>query len=161
MSGLGIHPVSSKEHMLNPTDIFAVAAHEDKRSQQVVVAAAKKAHVSVERMLYSMMIQEYSDKGLIRIRSGNTLFTIAAFEGRVGWVRSYNGDTAENLINNMIEFMQSARKIGFDVLFAMTHTPEIVKVLKLAVRKMNDPAIKTSFDSAKGLFAVSTGEKRG
>jgi hypothetical protein len=160
MSGLGIHPVSSKEHMLNPTDIFAVAAHEDKYSQQVVAAAAKKAHVSTERMLYSMMIEEYSNKGLIRIRAGNTLFTIAAFEGRLGWVRSYNGDTAENFVNNMIEFMESARKIGFDVLFALTHTPEIVKVLKLAIRKMNDPAIKSKFDNEKGIFAISTGEKR-
>lgn len=160
MSGLGIHPVSSKEHMLNPTDIFAVAAHEDKRSQQVYAAAAKKAHVSPERLTYSMMIQEYSEKSLIRIRAGNTLFTIAAFEGRVGWVRSYNGDTADNLVNNMLEFMQSARKIGFDALFAMTHTPEIVRVLKLAARKMNDPEVKTKFDSAKGIFAVSTGRKR-
>jgi hypothetical protein len=160
MSLQGVHPVSSKEHMLNPTDIFAVAANEDKRSQQLVAAAAKKVHVSPVRMAYSMMIEEYSEKSLIRIRAGNTLFTIAAFEGRVGWVRSYNGDTADNLVNNMIEFMQSARKIGFDALFAVTHTPEIVRVLKLAVRKMNDPAIKTKFDSAKGLFAVSTGEKR-
>jgi hypothetical protein len=137
-----------------------VAAHEDKYSQQVVAAAAKKAHVSTERMLYSMMIEEYSNKGLIRIRAGNTLFTIAAFEGRLGWVRSYNGDTAENFVNNMIEFMESARKIGFDVLFALTHTPEIVKVLKLAIRKMNDPAIKSKFDNEKGIFAISTGEKR-
>ena len=160
MSGAGVHPVSSKEHMLNPTDIFAVAAHEDKSSQKVVEKAAKKAHVSTERMLYSVMIQEYSGKSLVRVRVGNTLFTIAAFEGRVGWVRSYNGDTADNLVNNMIEFMQSARKMGFDALFAMTHTPEIVRVLKLAARKLNDPAIKTNFDSARGLFAMSTGEKR-
>ena len=160
MSGAGVHPVSSKEHMLNPTDIFAVAAHEDKSSQKVVEKAAKKAHVSTERMLYSVMIQEYSDKALVRVRAGNTLFTIAAFEGRVGWVRSYNGDTADNLVNNMIEFMHSARKMGFDVLFAMTHTPEIVRVLKLAAKKLNDPAIKTNFDSAKGLFAMSTGKKR-
>lgn len=160
MSLQGVHPVSSKEHMLNPTDIFAVAANEDKRSQKLVEAAAKKAHVSPVRLVYSMMIEEYSNKGLIRIRSGNTLFTIAAFEGRVGWVRSYNGDTADNLVNNMIEFMQAARKVGFDALFAMTHTPEIVRVLKLAARKMNDPAVKTKFDSAQGLFAVSTGEKR-
>jgi hypothetical protein len=160
MNKQGVHPVSSKEHMLNPTDIFAVAAYENKQNQKVFAAAAKKAHVSVERLAYSAMIQEYSEKSLIRIRAGNTLFTIAAFEGRVGWVRSYNGDTADNLVNNMIEFMQAARKIGFDALFAMTHTPEIVRVLKLAVRKINDPAIKTKFDSAKGIFAVSTGEKR-
>jgi len=160
MSVASIRPVSSKEHMLNPTDIFAVAAHEDKHSQKVVQKAAKKGRVSTERMLYSMMIKEYSDKALIRIRAGNTLFTIAAFEGRVGWVRSYNGDTADNLVNNMIEFMQSARKMGFDVLFAITHTPEIVRVLKMAAKKLNDPAIKTNFNSTNGLFAMSTGKKR-
>lgn len=160
MSAEGIHPVSSKEHMLKPTDIFVVAAHEDKASQKLVEAGAKKAHVTAERMLYSMMIHEYSNKGLIRIRAGNTLFTIAAFEGRVGWVRSYNGDTAENFIENMNEFLQSARKMGFDAIFAMTHSPEIVRLLKLATRKFKHPGVKYKFDSAKGLFAISTGEKR-
>ena len=160
MSTEGIHPVSSKEHMLNPTDIFVVAAHEDKAGQKAVEPSAKKAHVSIERMLYSLMIQMYSDKRLIRIRAGNTLFTIAAFEGRVGFVQAYNGDTAENYIENMHQFLESARKLGFDTIVTKTHTPEIVRLLKLAVRKMKDPAVKTHFDSAHGLFAVSTGEKR-
>jgi hypothetical protein len=160
MSAEGIHPVSSKEHMLNPTDIFVVAAHEDKYGQNAVAPGAKKAHVSPERMLYSTLVQEYSHKSLIRIRSGNTLFTIAAFEGRVGWVRSYNGDTAENYIENMHQFLVSARKIGFDHLFTFTHTPEIVRLLKVAARKMKDPDVKTHFDNAKGVFAFSTGKKR-
>ena len=156
----GIHPVSSKEHMLNPTDIFVVAAYEDKAGQKAVEEGAKKAHVSTERMLYSMMIQMYSQPSLIRIRSGNTLFTIAAFEGRVGYVQAYNGDTAENYIENMHQFLESARKIGFDTLVTKTHSNEIVRLLKAAVRKMKNPAVKTKFDSAHGLFAVSTGEKR-
>jgi hypothetical protein len=160
MKTQGIQPVSSKEHMLSPTDIFLVAAHEDKKSQSVAAKSARKAHVSPERLVYSIMIQKYSHKGLIRIRAGNTLFTIAAFEGRVGLVQSYNGDTAANYVDNMLEFLQSARKIGFDVLVAITHTPDIVRVLKLAARKLNDPAVKTKFDSATGAFAVSTGEKR-
>jgi hypothetical protein len=160
MSSTGIHSVSSKEHMLNPTDIFAVASHEDKYGQKAVTAGAKKAGISPERMLYSIMISEYSNKGLIRIRSGNTLFTIAAFKGRVGMARSYNGDTAENYIENMHQFLMSARKMGFDTLIAFTHTPEIVRLLKIATRKMKDPAVKTHFDSAKGIFTVSTGQKR-
>ena len=160
MSMQGVHPVSSKEHMLNPTDIFVVAANEDKASQKVMEPAAKKAKVSVERMLYSVFIQDYSDKGLIRIRAGNTLFTIAAFEGRLGLVRSYNGDTAENFINNMHEFMLSARKLGFDFLFAQTHSPEIVRLLKVAARKFKSPDVKTYFDSEAGIFTMSTGEKR-
>jgi hypothetical protein len=160
MSSKGIHSVSSKEHMLNPTDIFAVAAHEDKYGQKAVFAGAKKAGISPERMLYSIMISEYSNKGLIRIRSGNTLFTIAAFEGRVGLTRSYNGDTVENYVENMHQFLTSARKMGFDSLIAFTHTPEVVRLLKVAARKMKDPAVKTHFDSSKGIFAVSTGKKR-
>jgi hypothetical protein len=156
----GIHPVSSKEHMLNPTDIFVVAAHEDKVGQKAATPAAKKAHITPERMLYSIMIKMYSHEGLIRIRAGNTLFTIAAVEGRVGYVRSYNGDTVENYIENMHQFLESARKIGFDTLVAMTHSSEIVRVLKLAARKLKNPEVKTHFDSVYGVFAVSTGAKR-
>jgi hypothetical protein len=160
MSAEGIHPVSSKEHMLKPTDIFVVASHEDKDGQRMVAQAAKKAHVSSERMLYSMMVQMYSEKSLIRIRAGNTLFTIAAFEGRVGYVHAYNGDTVPNYIENMHQFLESARKLGFDTLVARIHTPELVRILKAAARKMKNPAVKTKFDSEHNLFAVSTGEKR-
>jgi hypothetical protein len=161
MTSSAIHTVSSKEHMLDPKDIFIVAAHEDKRSQQMAAASAKKAKVSTERLVYSIMVKQYSQKSLIRIRAGNTLFTIAAIGGRVGLVQSYNGDTAENFVDNVLEFFHSARKIGFDVLVAITHGPDIVRVLKLAARKLNDPAVKTKFDSAKGAFAVSTGAPRG
>lgn len=160
MSLEGIHPVSSKEHMLNPTDIFVVAAHEDKVGQKSVQQSAKKAGITPERMVYAIMLQMYGDKGLIRIRAGNTLFTILAAEGRVGYVRAYNGDTVENYIDNMHQFLESARALGFDTLVAKTHSTEIVRVLKLAVRKLKNPGVKTHFDSANGVFAVSTGEKR-
>jgi hypothetical protein len=156
----GIHPVSSKEHMLSPTDIFVVAAHEDKYSQKALEQAAKKGHVSNERMLYAFMIEEYSNKGLIRIREGNTLFTIAAMEGRVGYVKSYNGDTAKNFIENMHQFMLASRILGFDFLIAFTHTKEIVTLLKLAAKKINYPQVKTHFDSSNGVFTLCTGKQR-
>jgi hypothetical protein len=160
MNELGIHPVSSKEHMLNPTDIFVVAAHEDKQLQQKVAASAKKIRATTERMAYAVLIQEYSAKSLVRVRSGNTLFTIAAFEGRVGWVRSYNGDTKDNFINNIAEFWGAARKLGFDMLFMMAKTPEMVKILKSAAQESGNPEIKTKYDSKRGAFAIITGEKR-
>lgn len=160
MSAAGIHPVSSKEHMLTPTDIFAVAAHEYKQGIEQAREAAKKAHVSAERMSYAIMIKEYSDPRLIRIREGNTLFTIAALPHRFGFVRSYNGDTADNFIENMIVFNQCARKMGFDVLVAHT-SPDIVRALKLALRKHKVKGIKSNFDSSQNLFAITTGEPRG
>lgn len=160
MSAEGIHPVDSKEHMLNPTDIFAVAAHEYKDGLRQAAAAAKKHGVSAERMSYSIMIKEYSDPRLIRIRAGNTLFTIAAFPGRVGFVRGYNGDTAENYIGNLVEFFDCARKLGFDAL--MCHTSEtVVRALKVALRKTHHTGIKSHFDSSQKMFFISTGEARG
>jgi hypothetical protein len=160
MNATGIHPVSSKEHMLSPTDIFAVAAHEDKAGIQSCVASAKKHHLSPERMLYSIMIKEYSDPRLIRIREGNTLFTIAALPHRVGFVRGYNGDTAENYIENMIIFNQACRKLGFDILLSHT-SPMVVRAIKIALNKHNLKGIKSYFNSEDNLFSITTGEPRG
>ena len=160
MSAVGIHPVSSKDHMLKPTDIFVVASHEFKEGIELYKEAAKKAHVSPERLSYSVMIKEYSDPRLIRIREGNTLFTIAALPHRVGYVRSYNGDTQENFIENMIVFCQCARKMGFDVLVAHT-SPAIVRALKIALRKHKLEDIKSKFDSSQNFVAITTGKPRG
>ena len=156
----GIHPVSSKEHMLQPTDIFAVAAHEYKEGLAESAKAAKKIGVSPERLSYSIMIKAYSDPRLIRIRAGNTLFTIAAMPNRVGFVHGYNGDTGENYIQNMIEFIQAARKMGFDVLMCPTN-PFVVRALKIMLKKQKFEGIKSNFDSSKNLFSFTTGEPRG
>lgn len=153
--------VDSKQHMLSPNDIFIAAAHEDKVAQKTVAEAAKKAHVTPERMAYSVMLKEYSDPRLVRIRSGNSLFTIAAMKGRTGFCRVFNGDTPTNFVNNMTEFMESARKMGFDFLVSQTHSNDIVRLLKIAAKRTKTPGVKTFFDSRAGIFAVATGEKRG
>lgn len=160
MSAAGIHPVSSKRHMLKPTDIFVVAAHEYKPGLEACKEAAKKAHVTAERMSYSIMVQEYSDPRLIRVRAGNTLFTIAALPHRVGYVRGYNGDTAENYVNNVAEFFDAARRMGFDVLTGST-TPELVRLLKVFLHKNKSKGLKSKFDSEHRVFAITTGEPRG
>ena len=145
MTTSGVHPVNSKEHMLNPTDIFAVAAHEYKEGLQECAASAKKHGVTSERMSYSIMVKEYSDPNLIRIRAGNTLFTILAFPNRIGFVRGYNGDTADMYINNLVEFLDCARRMGFDTLMCNT-TQDIVRSLKIALRKTNHTGMKSHFD---------------
>jgi len=160
MSIQGIHPVSSKEFMLKPEDIFVVAAHEYKDGIKEVQAKAKKHGISAERMSYAIMVSQYSEKSLIRIREGNTLFTILALPNRVGLVRGYNGDTAENYIQNMIIFFEAARNLGFDTLFAHT-TVDVVRSLKIALRKLKIEGIKSHFDSSKNIFSISMGEPRG
>jgi hypothetical protein len=162
MNPQGIHLVDSKKHELSANDIFLVAAHEQKNLYKMVAPAAKKAGVTPERMLYTLMIKLYSNPSLIRLKEGNTFFTIAALENRTGYVSVYNADTAPNLVNSMYEFFNVARKLGFDVLLAKTDNHEMVRILKAAIKKnqKNHPEVKTQFNSEKGTFIIHTGEPR-
>jgi hypothetical protein len=159
MSAKEIQPVDSKQHMLNPTDIFLVAAHENKSGQKMIAAAAKKAHVSPERMFYTVLIQEYSLKALIRIREGNTLYTIAAVGERVGFVKIYDGDIAKNYTANISQFILASKKIGFDYLTILPNELKSVTALKLFAKEVNLEGVKTHFDKDNTVFTINTGRK--
>lgn len=152
-----VWPVDSKKTMLRPQDIFVVAANEYKDGLELAKPAAKKLGMSPLRMSYVVMVKEYSDPRLIRIRAGNTLFTIQALPDRTGYVRGYNGDIAPNYIENMIELAQSARKMGFDTLKAHG-TPDVVRAVKMAARRM--PEFQVHFDSGTRQMTITTGPKR-
>ena len=156
---MDIRPVSSKEHMLNPQDIFIVAAHEEQLDIPGLEDAAKSAGMSKERMAYTLLLNEYSDPRLLRVRTGNTLFTIAALPDRVGFVRAYNADTGPNFINNLVEFFDAARKMGFDQLYAQPNETA-TKAIKLAARQNTRPDIELSFNPEANLFVIKTGEPR-
>jgi hypothetical protein len=156
---MDIHPVDSNQHMLNPQDIFLVAAHEDPFNVPGFDKAAKEAGMSHERLRYTLFINEYSDPRLLRIRAGNTLFTILAFPGRVGFVRAYNGDTGQNFIKNLVELFDSARAMGFDQLLAQPNKV-VTKAIKLAMRQNTRPDISSRFDTAANMFVIKTGKPR-
>lgn len=112
---MNIHQVNSKETMLSESDIVIVAAHMADPTPEVK-NSAKKHGVSAERLLHTAYIQEMQNPALIRIRDGNTLFTIAALEGRYGYVSMYNGDIEKNVATNFSQFLQASYKMGFNVL---------------------------------------------
>lgn len=143
--------------MLNPRDIFAVAAHEYKEGIEAAKEPAKLIGVSPERMAMTIMIQEYSDPRLIRIRSGNTLFTIAALPGPEAFVRSYNGDTADNYINNIVDLIDTAVKMGFVKITA--HSPSVVtRLVKAALKRMGRKDLKSWFDSERQMLTIDVVE---
>lgn len=158
---MNVHVVDSNQHMLNPNDIFIVAAHEYKDGLEQFKAASKKYGVSPERLQYTTMVRMYQDPSLLRIRAGNTMFAIKALPHRAGMVFSFNGDTAKNFVNNMVEFFHSARKMGFDVLIAQLHAPDMVKLAKLAAKRVQSEGVTSKYDSKSKLFVVKTGKPRG
>lgn len=112
---MNIHQVNSKETMLSENDIVIVAAYMAEATPEVK-ASAKKHGLSKERLLHTVYVQEMQNPALIRIRDGNTLFTIAALENRYGYVSMYNGDTENNVATNFAQFTQASYKMGFNVL---------------------------------------------
>lgn len=156
---MNVYPVDSKKHMLNPQDILLVAACEEQFDISRIEAASKKAGMSPERLRYTLLIQEYSNPKLLRVRAGNTLFTIVPFPNRTGFVRAYNGDTGQNFINNLVEFFDAARKMGFDQLLAQPNKVS-TKAIKLAIRQNTRPEISTRFDTSAKLFVIKTGKPR-
>lgn len=157
---MNIHVVDSHQHMLVPNDIFIVASHEFKPGLKQYEQAAKKVGMTPERLQYSVMVKMFQDPGLVRLRAGNTMFAIKALPKRVGFVMSFNADTAPNYVNNMIEFFYAARKMGFDLLIAQTHSPEIIRLLKIVVKRSKMPGVASKFDSKSKFFLISTGERR-
>ena len=110
-----IHPVDSKKKMLSEGDILVVAAHEAFPSEEVD-ASAKQHGISPERLKFTIYGQEIKNPALIRIRDGNTLFTIAGSGDRQGVVFMYNGDTENNVAENFIKFLDAAHHMGFNFL---------------------------------------------
>lgn len=112
---MDIHQVNSKETSLNENDIVIVSAFMTDATDEIK-ESAKKHGVTPERLLYTIYVQQMQNPALIRVREGNTLFTIAALEGRQGVVMMYNGDVEENVAVNFEQFLQASYKMGFNVL---------------------------------------------
>lgn len=157
---MNVYPVDSQQHMLNPNDIFIVAAHEDKTGLKQVRKDAEDFGISPERMLYALKIKSFQDPKLIRIRSGNTLFGIKAYPNRLGYVTSFNGDTRNNYVNNMVDFLQSARKLGFDQLKEKIDSPDSMKMMKAVSDRISRYGMKSQYDSEGKIFLIITGPKR-
>lgn len=111
---MDIQPIDSKQTMLNESDILIVAAHE--ADLEPVQDSAEEHGVSPERMMYTIFASLLQNPALILIRSGNTLFSIAAGEDRVGVAMVFNADTEANLVHNFVELLNASHKMGFNAI---------------------------------------------
>ena len=109
--------VDSKKKKLQPGDILIIASHQNKVQANEMKAQSKKSEgISPARLLYTAYLQEIQNPALIRIQENNTLFVVYPVQHRVGVLRIFNGDTLNNLSNNIAKFFESAYKVGADIL---------------------------------------------
>ena len=150
--------VDSKQKQLSPNDILIIAAHQDRIGASYFSKIAKNAKgISGPRIQYTEFIESMRDPSLIRIREGNTLFVIHPVKNRIGYVRSYNADTARNYVSNMVEMCKAARIMGFDILLALVHG-KVAPVMDAAYRKYK--SANTDYARKNGQVIVVLGSER-
>jgi hypothetical protein len=113
--------VDSKKKQLSEQAIMMIAAQETKSRHPAAT-------------VYAAMVKEMNMPGTSLVRDGNTLFIIHVGEGRTGFFRALNADTARNYLESSYAFIQGAYKMGFDVLVSDFEDPTIMNIFKAISR---------------------------
>jgi len=112
--------VDSRKMPLEIQDIIGVALTNSKETYYAPAVA------------YTAIAKELSMPNTMPMIYGNTLFIVHPSErnNRFGYFRALNADTANNYLENSIEFVKGAYDAGFDVLVTQFSDPTILNIFK-------------------------------
>jgi len=113
--------IDSKKQKLSEDAILMIAAQETKSKYPADA-------------VYAALVKEMNIPGVSTLREGNTIFIVHVAEGRVGFFRALNADTAKNYLESSYAFIQAAYKMGFDVLVSDFEDPAIANIFKAISR---------------------------
>ena len=112
--------------------------------------------------VYAAMVKEMNMPGTSIVRDGNTLFIIHKAQGRVGFFRALNADTARNYLESSYAFIQGAYKMGFDTLVSEFEDPTIMNIFKAISRNPPQEGMGYKAEKTSNGFRVTVklGPKR-
>lgn len=112
--------------------------------------------------IYAAVAKEMNMPGTSVLRDGNTIFVLHLAEGRVGYFRALNADTARNYLENSYSFIQAAYKMGFDTLVSEFEDPTIMNIFKAISRNPPQEGMGYRAERTKRGFRVTVklGPKR-
>jgi hypothetical protein len=141
--------VDSKKKMLSEEAILMIAAQETKSPHPAST-------------VFAAMVKEMNMPGTSVIRDGNTIFVVHVGEGRVGFFRALNADTARNYLQSSYAFIQGAYKMGFDTLVSEFEDPTIMNIFKAISRNPPQEGMGYKAERTKRGFRVTVklGPKR-
>jgi hypothetical protein len=129
------HHVNSKQYMLSNNDILLVAAHDHPESaKKHYKSAGSPKQITPELLIYAIFDRLFTQPNVVRLREGNTLFTITAGE-KASLFMMFDADTPNNTINNITVTCEAARKMGFKKLIAPVENDMVKKMSKRAFDK--------------------------
>jgi len=141
--------VDSKKKELSVEAILMIAAQETKSPHPAST-------------VFAAMVKEMNMPGTSLVRDGNTIFVIHVGEGRVGFFRALNADTARNYLESSYAFIQGAYKMGFDTLVSEFEDPTIMNIFKAISRNPPQEGMGYKAERTKRGFRVTVklGPKR-
>lgn len=114
-------PVDSKQRQLSLTEI-------------VQIAGANQGEPYDLRQLMARIILELSLPNTKHMIFGNTLFIINQVDQRDGFMRALNADTAQNFLENSVQFANAAYMLGIDNLYTEFQQPSFLQVFRFIAR---------------------------
>lgn len=114
-------PVDSNDKVLSLTELVLTAGY-----SQFSERDPRKAMM--------MLVAELSMPGTDHMRFGNTLYIINKGNGRNGYMRALNADTAENFMNFNKKFADSAYLMGYDNLITVFKEPSFIQIFRVIGR---------------------------
>jgi hypothetical protein len=109
--------VDSNEQQLSSKEIIEIATVETKTPFP-------------PEQVYSSVLAEINQPNTRTYWFGNTIFPVIDAGNGQGFFRGLNADTADNYINNSIEFVKQAYEDGFDLLLTEFYDPTILNIFR-------------------------------
>ena len=146
-----VEMVDSQQQELSPEDIVAIAA--------------LNTDAGIDRQQAIQMINaELQMEDTLFIRQGNTLFILHKAAPRVGWFRALNADTANNYLENSVEFIKACYKMGFDTVASTFDDPAIIAIFRYISKNPPNPDMGyeiQTMDDGSFMGTIKTGPSRG
>ncbi len=146
-----VEMVDSQQQELSPEDIVAIAA--------------LNTDAGIDRQQAIQMINaELQMEDTLFIRQGNTLFILHKAAPRVGWFRALNADTANNYLENSVEFIKACYKMGFDTVASTFEDPAIIAIFRYISKNPPNPDMGyeiQTMDDGSFMGTIKTGPSRG
>jgi S-adenosylmethionine synthetase len=154
------HHVNSKQHLLSNNDILLVAAHDHPESaKEHYKNAGSPKQINAQMLLFTIFSKLFTQQNVIRLREGNTLFTITAGE-KGALFMMFDADTPNNTINNITVTCEAARKMGFKKLVAPVENEMVKKMSKRAFEKNKKAGDKYNVDGDFVILEFGNGSGR-
>lgn len=116
-----MNPVDSQQRKLSITEIVQISGYNQDSESDI-------------QSLMTQIVFELSLPTTKHMVFGNTLFIINQGEGRDGYMRALNADTAPNFLESCVRFANAAYMLGFDNLYTEFDQPSFIQVFRFISR---------------------------